>query len=44
MFYIERRNNVKKIFRMFSFDNSVRETKFYEQEKESWKNDSGQRG
>ena len=29
---------------MFSFDNSVRETMFYEQEKESWKNDSGQRG
>ena len=29
---------------MFSFDNSVRETKFYEREKESWKNVSGQRG
>lgn len=38
MFCIERRNNVKKIFRMFSFDNSVRETKFYEQEKESFIN------
>ena len=44
MFCIKKRNNIKKIFRMFSFDNSVRETKFYEQEKESWKNVSAQRG